>query len=163
VTLLRHHAAQWQYSDDGGRDVATGRGVASGVRLSLWMGVLAVVSIASAVLDPSVAGWALLAAALTGAAAVGFFMYTFRVSLTAVDEGLTVRSLASETRIPWADIVDCAPGYYGIRITRRDGSSVNASAVQTPNYAAWFKLESRADEVSAEIRRRTESAAQSSA
>jgi hypothetical protein len=68
VTLLSHHAAQWQYPGDGGRDVATGR-----------------------------------------------------------------------------------------------GSSVNASAVQKPNYAAWFKLESRADEASAEIQRRAESAASSSA
>jgi hypothetical protein len=114
-------------------------------------------------LTPSVAGWALLTAALTGAAAVGFYLDTFRVSLTAADEGLIVRSLASETRIRWADIVDCAPGYYGIRITRRDGSSANASACRSRTTHDGSSLSRAPDNVAAEIQRRAASAASSSA
>ena len=143
--------------------MAAERGLA-GVLRHRWPhhGGFAVFAVVSAVVDPTVAGWALLLAVMTGAVAVGFFLYAFRVCLSAADDGLIVRSLSAETRIPWDDIVDCAPGYFGIRITRRDGSSVNASAVQRPNYAVWLKRESRADRVAAEIRRRAKSAGSSS-
>ena len=88
------------------------------------------------------------------AAAVGFWRYALRVSISASDEGVSVTSLRKTTRIAWAEIGSCAPGYWGLEISLRDGTTVNASVVQKPNYATWFKLRTRADDV-ADVSQRT--------
>jgi ABC-type sugar transport system permease subunit len=111
------------------------------------LGAFAIGFAIAAVLDPSGVGWALLLILMVVPAAVAFWLYALRVSITASEEGVCINSLSRTTRVSWDEISHCTPGYWGIEISLHDGTIRNASAVQKPNYATWFKLRTRADEV----------------
>lgn len=120
--------------------------------LALMFFVFAGVGISVAVGDPTAAALPMLFAGGSAAIGMGFLAYAVRVSITMDNDGLLVRNLIRETRVPWSDIADCSAGYCGITIVRQDGSTVTPSAAQKPNYAEWFNLESRAERICTQIR-----------
>lgn len=111
------------------------------------------------VLTPETLPWSFVVAVMSGAGAIGFWLAATRSAVTASDDGVTVRGLLSTTQIPWGDVVRCVPGYAGIAIVQRDGSVVNASAVQKSNYSRATGRRTRADEVAEELETRARSAA----
>ncbi len=80
--------------------------------------------------------------------------YAFRARVTATDDALLVVGCFSERRIPWSDVVGADPGYSGITVHLRDGSSVVAAAVQKANLSVWLGHRTRADAVAGFIRER---------
>jgi hypothetical protein len=68
-------------------------------------------------------------------------------------EGIEIRNPHARQMVPWDDIVDITPGYFGLTIRRRTGPDVVAWAVQKSNIARWTRHHTRADDV-AEILRK---------
>lgn len=86
--------------------------------------------------------------------AVVALLYAVRARIVALEDVLVVGGCMSERWIRWSDVVGAKPGYSGITIHLRDGSSVVASAVQKANVSVWLGRRTRADAVSAVIRER---------
>jgi hypothetical protein len=131
--------------------------------LGAALGAFAIGFAVHTALDPTGLGYAVLLILIVGPASVAFWLYALRVSITASDNGVTVVSLTGTTRIAWDEIMHCTPGYWGIEITLRDGTVVNASAIQKPNYATWLKRRTRADEVADALNARGSGSADRSA
>ncbi|MFD0783493.1 PH domain-containing protein [Micromonospora azadirachtae] len=87
---------------------------------------------------------------------LGFLLWRqiFHPRLTAGPEGLVLRSQWRTSRVPWAAVVRCDPGYYGIVITCTDGSRVVAPAPQKSNLSRWLGRSTRADDVADYLERR---------
>ncbi len=64
--------------------------------------------------------------------------------------------------IRWSEIERIVPGYYGLRISRRDGPDVVAWAVQKSNWAQWRGKRVRADEIAHALALRAAAATESS-
>jgi hypothetical protein len=67
--------------------------------------------------------------------------------IRATSSAIEIRNPFSRHSIPWTDIEGATPGYYGLRIRTRSGKSVVAVAGQKPNWAAWTKTRTQADEI----------------
>jgi hypothetical protein len=80
--------------------------------------------------------------------------YALRARIVAMDEALVVVGCLSRREIPWSEVVGADPGYSGITVHLRDGSSVVAGAVQKANVSVWLGRPTRADEVAGFIRER---------
>ena len=129
------------------------------IGVGLVSGALASGGLVAGVLSPDTLPWSFVVAVLVGAGAIGFWLAATRSAITASDDGVTVRGLLSTTQIPWIDVARCVPGYSGIAIVRRDGSVVNASAVQKSNYSRVAGRRARADEIAEELETRARSVA----
>ena len=88
---------------------------------------------------------------LFGGGAVAFYLGGIRSRICAEAEGLLVVNGVGSHRIPWGDILSASPGYFGITLVRRDGTSVTAWAVQKSNLATWGGRRTRADDVAETI------------
>lgn len=108
---------------------------------------------AAALDDALLAGVAFACFAAVGPAVLAL-RYAFRARIVAKDDVLVVIGSLSERTIPWSDVVGADPGYSGITVHLRDGSSVIAGAVQKANISAWLGRRTRADAVAGFIRER---------
>ena len=73
------------------------------------------------------------------------YLAAFRPRVELTHEALVVVNPLSTRRVPWADLVAVQPGYWGTRLTRRDGSTVNLWAGQKSNWAVMRGRRARAD------------------
>jgi hypothetical protein len=80
--------------------------------------------------------------------------YSFVPYVAMTPTAAVVRNRVGQTTIPYADIAEIRPGYYGTTIKRRSGGAVVAWAVQKPSWATWSKKGTRADDLADAIRRR---------
>ncbi len=62
-------------------------------------------------------------------------------------EGIVVQNPLLRRTIPWQSVRRIQGGYYGLRITTKEGDTVIAWAVQKSNVAKWTKRRTRADRV----------------
>ena len=89
-------------------------------------------------------GVAFASAAVVFPALVGLrFALRARVELRA--DALIVVTTFSDHRFAWTDISDAQPGYAGVTLLLKDGTTFLAGAVQKANASSWLKRESRAD------------------
>jgi hypothetical protein len=86
---------------------------------------------------------------LGGALAVWRFAFFPYVEIT--ETALVVQNPLRRYAIPWQDIASVRGGYNGLEISRRNGSSVDAWAIQGTNVATWFGWQTRADEAAEAI------------
>ena len=86
--------------------------------------------------------WLVIAAGV-----VGCWWIAAHPRLTAAPDGITVRNRFDSVTIPWGDIAELTPGAWGMAITRKSGSTVNAEAVQKTNVDIVKKTRTRADAI----------------
>ena len=124
--------------------------------------------LAFAVAEVAFGGWLLRVAAhedaLLGGIGLALFgavapaavalLYAVRARIVATDDVLLLVGCLSERRIPWVDVVGADPGYFGMTVYLRNGSSVVAGAVQKTNLSSWLGRRTRADAVAEFIRER---------
>jgi len=103
--------------------------------------------------DALLAGVAFALFAAAGPAVLAL-RYAFRARIVATDDALVVVGCLSKRKIPWSDVIGADPGYSGITVHLRDGSSVVAGAVQKANVSVWLGRHTRADAVAGFIRER---------
>ena len=130
--------------------VARGQRVGSLVMVIAWLALTLGVTIGGGVeAGVLVILWSVLPLVALMAWRMAFIPY---VALT--PSAVVVRNRIGTKTIPYADIASAHPGYYGTTIKTRSGSSVVAWAVQKPNWATWFKQQTRADALAAAINQR---------
>ena len=76
-----------------------------------------------------------------------FWLGILRPWIATDSRGITIRNPLSKVRFEWDEILDCAPGYYGLTITAAGGLSVTAIAVQKANASTWTGKRTRSDEL----------------
>jgi hypothetical protein len=72
-------------------------------------------------------------------------------------EDLIVQNLITRSAIPYSEITQVKPGYYGLVVDMRNGTSLTAWAVQKSNIARWTHRTVRADQVAEAIMARVKS------
>jgi len=77
--------------------------------------------------------------------------FVFGQKITASPDGLLIQGMFLKTRVGWPDFQSVTPGYYGLVITRMDGSITVASAVTKANFFIWTKRQRRADRIANDI------------
>ena len=87
------------------------------------------------------------------------YLAGFRPRVELAPTELVVVNPLRTHRVPWGDLVAVIPGYWGARLTRRDGSTVNLWAGQKSNWAVWRGRRSRSDAMCAAIAQRAQLAA----
>jgi hypothetical protein len=95
----------------------------------------------------------LVAAAMLAAVAAGLIWFSWRPSLTLLDDRVVVRNPLGTVTVPLRRIVATGPGYTGLVLRLADGRVVTAWAVQKTNLATWLHRETRSDRVAAQILR----------
>jgi hypothetical protein len=127
------------------------------IAFAMAFAVFALVGIGAAIVTAAqrrfdVSLWALLDAAFSGAAALGFWRQS-RLRIHADEEGLTIVNYLSSRRIAWTDMdrFDSSTGYLGTRLLLRDGTIVLLNALQKANAASWLGWETRADRLTKEL------------
>jgi hypothetical protein len=131
----------------------------AGSRIGLYLVAALFVALAAVIVatgdsDDSLLGGVAIGAVMGLLPAAVAVRFARRIRIVATDEELVIVSFASERRIPWSEVVDAEPGYSGITIGLSDGSSVLSGAVQKANISAWFRRDTRADQVAEYINRR---------
>lgn len=135
------------------------------LRAGAWVlvianGAFAGLTARSAIADGAAAVLAM--AVLYGVPGLGFYRLARHCRLTLTDTTLTVVNLAKPKQVAIREVTDATPGYSGIEVTLRDGSTVVGWAVQKSNLATWAGRRTAADDVAAEILRRAHNAASDS-
>ncbi|MCA1843359.1 MAG: PH domain-containing protein [Actinobacteria bacterium] len=94
--------------------------------------------------DPSL----LVVAIIFGGPFVAYgYLAAFRPRVELTPPGLVVVNPLSTRRVAWGDLVAAQPGYWGARLTRRDGSTLNVWAGQKTNWAVWLGRRARSDDM----------------
>lgn len=96
-------------------------------------------------------------AAMVSLLCLGVWWATVHPRILLYRDEIVVRNVVTTTRISWATVADCVPGYGGLTITELDGHCVTAFAVQKSNLSTWRNRSTRADRVAQCIKRRAES------
>lgn len=105
------------------------------------------IAVAFAVTGAGHAGVALASGLLCLGVAALIYLLTFVPYLKATQDRLVIRNPFQVSDILWSNIEDFRPGYWGIVVMKKDGSSVTAMAVQKANASVWLGVETRADDV----------------
>jgi hypothetical protein len=96
---------------------------------------------------------ALVGAAMLALIAAGLLWFSWRPSITLLDDRVVVRNPLGTVTVPLRRIVATGPGYTGLVLRLADGRVVTAWAVQKTNLATWLHRETRSDRVAAQILR----------
>lgn len=117
----------------------------------LGVPVVMVAMLAAGPLEPEAIGWTFAIVVLTLPGVVAFILAAVRPRVCAGTSALKVRNLVATHHVPWEEVLQAEPGYYGIIIRRRTEADVVAVAVQKSNMASWLGRRTRADLVAERI------------
>ena len=93
------------------------------------------------------AGGPWFGAVLFAAVAAAFWWVTMRLRLIADDSGITIRNVFAVHHVAWGEIRKITPGYWGLKIERSTGPSINVTVVQKSNYAQGLGKHTRSDAI----------------
>jgi hypothetical protein len=134
------------------------------LRFVAYGGVLLAVAIGASIIAAAAAegvwwqGAAFVVAFIWVPAVIGL-RYARRARVEVFSDRLLVVTTFSQRAFRWDEIRDAIPGYAGITLVLRDGSTYLAGAVQKNNSATWLHSRTPADELADLIKSRATAAA----
>lgn len=82
-------------------------------------------------------------------------LYAFRSRVEVSADRLRVVTMFGDRSLPWHEVVDAEPGYYGMTLRLANGDRIHSGAVQKDNLSTMLRKRTRADVLADLIRERS--------